>query len=359
VAFGYFYGYQAVYHGACLVTAWAIGARPYEAALGFGPVIASLRVRGCRCSLRLFPGGFIRLEPGPSEGDAPARGARDFSRLLAAQKIRILSAGPLACLALGAAVLMLSWIRGRTEPVFLLEPARIGSCRVGSPLQKAGLMPGDEIVALRHDSVVVPVGSWRVLVRALGWIRNRTVIIECRRGGSAVSLTAQLGDSGLLDVAPAAPPGGEHVAAGSPTEEVGVLPLPYASHAVRRDVRQACREALSEALDSVHAAPLWLIAKNSTFPDAGLRDLAIFLHSAKGSRTLVALGLIGLYMGILNLLPIPPLNGGNIAIFCVEFLFGRDLGVRTKEFLSGVGAVLVLVAMVWLLFRIAGRVFGF
>jgi len=58
------------------------------------------------------------------------------------------------------------------------------------------------------------------------------------------------------------------------------------------------------------------------------------------------MGLISISIAILNLLPIPVLDGGQIAILLVESLFRKDLSLQVKERINQVGVVLIVTLMV-------------
>jgi regulator of sigma E protease len=78
----------------------------------------------------------------------------------------------------------------------------------------------------------------------------------------------------------------------------------------------------------------------------------IYIASGQAARSgrpgavfwLVAL--LSLSVGILNLLPVPPLDGGHLAILYVESIARRDLGPEAKAWIINVGAILVLVLIV-------------
>jgi regulator of sigma E protease len=55
---------------------------------------------------------------------------------------------------------------------------------------------------------------------------------------------------------------------------------------------------------------------------------------------------ISLNLGIVNLLPLPVLDGGHIIILLFESLFRRDLSMKVKEWIMGVGVVLLVLLMV-------------
>jgi regulator of sigma E protease len=62
------------------------------------------------------------------------------------------------------------------------------------------------------------------------------------------------------------------------------------------------------------------------------------------------MGLISISIAILNLLPIPVLDGGQITILLIESLFRRDLSLRLKERINQIGFVVIVMLMVMVLY---------
>jgi regulator of sigma E protease len=67
------------------------------------------------------------------------------------------------------------------------------------------------------------------------------------------------------------------------------------------------------------------------------------------------MAMISLNLGLLNLVPVPVLDGGHIAILAVEGLARRDLSVRVKERILMVGAALIVLLMVTAIYNDIAR----
>ena len=67
------------------------------------------------------------------------------------------------------------------------------------------------------------------------------------------------------------------------------------------------------------------------------------------------MAMISLNLGLLNLLPVPVLDGGQIAILAVEGLFRRDLSLQVKERILMVGAALIVLLMVTVIYNDIAR----
>ena len=92
------------------------------------------------------------------------------------------------------------------------------------------------------------------------------------------------------------------------------------------------------AAKSALSGPIEIAALSGAAARSGLNNL---LH---------LMGLISISIAILNLLPIPVLDGGQITILFVESLFRRELSLKIKERINQVGFVLIVMLMVMVLY---------
>jgi regulator of sigma E protease len=67
------------------------------------------------------------------------------------------------------------------------------------------------------------------------------------------------------------------------------------------------------------------------------------------------MAMISLNLGLLNLMPVPVLDGGQIAILAVEGLARRDLSIRIKERILMVGAAAIALLMVTVIYNDIAR----
>src|SRR5260370_15639633 len=84
---------------------------------------------------------------------------------------------------------------------------------------------------------------------------------------------------------------------------------------------------------SAPAGPIEIAAQSGAAARRGFKDL------------LLLMGFISLSIAIMNLLPIPILDGGQIFILSIEGAIRRDLSTRFKEVISHVGFVMILLLM--------------
>jgi regulator of sigma E protease len=210
--------YLIVYNVAIAVAAARAGAKVERIVIGYGPRLVLLRFRGVEfCVGPLLLGGYTQVERDEATGEFMPTVPRP-------RRVLALAAGPLSSLVLAVLVLWVSAWKGRTEPRFVREPARIDWCRPGSSLAVAGLRPGDQVVAADLGSGRVPTPSWRDLVGVLSRSTGRTLRLDVRRQGASIQISAPVEDTALLDVAHAMPPVIGEVKEGSPAKRAGFKP---------------------------------------------------------------------------------------------------------------------------------------
>ncbi|PKQ38687.1 MAG: hypothetical protein CVT59_00955 [Actinobacteria bacterium HGW-Actinobacteria-1] len=201
----------------------------------------------------------------------------------------------------------------------------------GSPAAIAGLKSGDKLVSLDDK----PIASWDEFLIAMGSTKSgQTVTIGVVREGAPISATVTLAEKdghGFLGVGP----GAEKVkytvfeAAGQAFTYTGMVFAAIVNFFRPSQFQQSVQSSRGVvgiavmAADAAKAGPLdyaWLIA------------------------------LLSLSLGAMNLMPIPPLDGGKVAVEVIERLAGRPLGRRFSLAVSAAGAVLLFSLIGYLMY---------
>lgn len=211
-------------------------------------------------------------------------------------------------------------------------PAEVQRVMPGSPAEAAGLAPGDRILAVDDHKV----GHFFDLVRLIGERAEREVSIQVLRQGQVLTLKAKPrkeGDQGKLGI-----------------------PMPSWQVIRKLPAGRALAEAVTECR-RMTAETLWVLSRMVT-GRASIRqmsgpiDIAKFSGEAarSGFVPLVwLLGVISLQLAIFNLLPIPVLDGGHLAIVAVEGVRRRDFSFKTKERITSVGFWLIMALILFVL----------
>lgn len=235
-----------------------------------------------------------------------------------------------------------------------LEPMRpthapvVGRVTAGSPAQAADLRAGDRIRALDG----APVASWPEFARALRARPGRTVALGYERDGRPLQATVRLDDAdgeGRLGVAPWTDPALAErlrVRVSRPFGESLLLGVERAWDYGIVTVRLLGSMLVGDATTRNLSGPIGI----AEFAGASLRHgLAAFLG---------LLALLSLSLGILNLLPVPLLDGGHLLYLLAEFLTRRPVPARVERIGQRVGIAMLAALMGLALYNDLLRLLG-
>lgn len=205
----------------------------------------------------------------------------------------------------------------------------------GGAAEKAGLQAGDVMMAVDG----APVTSDRDLVKTINDNAGKALSMQVKRQGrlETIAVTPVL-DGGL--------------------GKIGVRFAPFEVRTIEPSFSQAIGLSVKQNLQwstMIFEAVIGLV-KGETSPKQLMGPVAIAQLSGGAARvSWVALfglmAMISLNLGILNLLPIPVLDGGHIFIMAVEGLFRRDFSIAVKEKMLLAGFVVLMALMVTVIYN--------
>jgi regulator of sigma E protease len=218
-------------------------------------------------------------------------------------------------------------------------PAVIGKIGPGSAGEQAGLRSGDRIV--RFDGQ--PVSDFYALRVLIAERPNRDVALEVRRGGSTLAMTAHVG---------AVEENGHAIG----RLGIGISEEFYVTQ--RYTGLDALTGAVAKTWETsvLSVNLMWKLVTGKLSPKgmSGVVGIAKFAGDAAqqgGVRYLGFLALISISIGVLNLVPIPILDGGQIMYQLAELLKGRPVSERAQMLGQQAGIVLLVLLMGWALFN--------
>jgi regulator of sigma E protease len=224
----------------------------------------------------------------------------------------------------------------------------IGEVLAGMPAHQAGLRSGDTVVALEGT----PVPTWDDLAEAIHKRPGQVTHLEVKRGDE--TLTVALTPAAVKDRGP----DGKEVEVGrigigpaAPTTFVRSNPVKALWDGVVRtaEVTELTAVGLYKIavgqLDRRNiGGPIQIAVTAGEQARQGLPSLAFFT------------AVISVNLFLLNLLPIPMLDGGHLLFFACEAVLGRPLSLRKREVAQQVGFVLLMLLMVYAVYNDLDRI---
>ena len=213
----------------------------------------------------------------------------------------------------------------------------IGGVTSGGPADKAGIKAGDEVLSLAG----IPISSQQQLIELIGKRAGEATVIEVKRDSSIVPLTVTPlalsgGQTGRIQVQITS--GGKQV-----FEVMKPGPLPWVQvYGVWQQMTGTIRALIYSKQSGV-----------------GISDLSgppgIIMGLAAQAKTDIRLALsflilLNINLAVLNMLPIPVLDGGHIAMAILEKLRGKPLSVRFVELTTSAFAILLISFMAYVTF---------
>jgi regulator of sigma E protease len=218
----------------------------------------------------------------------------------------------------------------------------------GQGAQRAGLRPGDELVSVNHQSITFLSQASDIIQKAAG----HPVEITVRRGDHDFSVPVHPARMDTAD--------GERWMIGAvfapheDTETVHYNIFEAAGLSAWLNTRlseqilgvlgELFTSKWSQVLKEVQG-PVGIVAASGRAARQGPRDLFSLM------------AIISLNLGLLNLLPIPILDGGHIVMLGVESVMRRDLSIRAKELFLQVGMVFILILLAVVMYHDIVRLF--
>jgi regulator of sigma E protease len=326
--------------GHYLVARWA-GVRVDVFSIGFGPELFGFNDRaGTRWKFSALPlGGYVKMH-----GDADATSSTvdqsaapdpdSFPAKTVWQRMAIVGAGP--CANLVFAILVLAVLFSTVGRPF--TPAVVGEVPQDSPAAEAGLQPGDRIVAVDQE----PLGSFEQLQ---GIVRDKpdvplTFTIE--RDGAPMDLVTTPRQTTIEDRF-------------GQIHKIGLIGISRSGVEFKRSnpltaLAEGGIETYRLITGTLTALGQIVVGSRTTEELGGpLRIAQMSGEIAKDGVVPVIwfTAVLSINLGLINLFPIPLLDGGHLVMYGIEALRGRPLTERMQEVAFRFGLVVVLSLMVF------------
>ena len=311
--------------------------------IGFGPVVLSRRHGETEYALSAMPlGGYVKMLGEEDENDPAVIAApeRAFSTQPARRRAAIVFAGP--AMNFVFAFLMYAVLFATVGAEVPSHEARIGGVSAGMPAERAGLQANDRIVAVDDT----PISTWEQLSQAVLGSQGHRLRLTVDRDGSQFPLeaTPELTDNRTIF--------GEDAGR---VYRIGIeASRDWMPVSAPKAVVMAGEQTWSASVVVVKGLVLMVQGRVSPRELGG--PIAIARAAGQQARAgaryfLTMLAFLSINLGVLNLLPIPALDGGHLAFFAIEGLLRRPLRQRHRELAQQVGLLLLITLMVFVFYN--------
>ncbi|SHN85972.1 RIP metalloprotease RseP [Bradyrhizobium erythrophlei] len=339
--------------GHFLIARWA-GVKVLTFSLGFGPELAGFNDRhGTRWRISAVPlGGYVKFFGDDSEASTPdleslgnmtaEEQAGSFHHKKVGPRAAIVAAGPMANFLLSILIFAgMSLYFGKPSSI-----PRVDMVQSDSVAATAGFKIGDVVASIDGTAIE----SFADMQRIVSTNAGSKLTFQVKRDGATVAIAATPALKEVKDIF-----GNSH--------KIGVLGIQYnAQPSDPKTTPVGYVESLKIGVEQV-----WFIIDGtfkfvgSLFVGAGnTGDLGGPLRIAQLSGQAASLGFqfllqlcaaLSVSIGLLNLFPVPLLDGGHLLFYSVEAVRGRPLSPRAQEMGARIGLGLVLMLMVFVTYN--------
>jgi regulator of sigma E protease len=329
------------------IVAKAMGVGVEKFSLGFGPKVFGKKVGMTDYRISAIPlGGYVKMV-----GEAPDSELDDsqiplsFSHKSLVKRSLIVLAGPVFNLLLSVVVfftfLLLSGLP-------IIEP-EVGGIQEGMPADQAGVQVGDYIAAVDGT----PVTQWDEMAGLIKASQGRALTFKLKRNGNVLS----------VQIVPRLVPS-ENLF-GETVDKYVIGITPSGAYTIERlNPMEAVTRAVAET-GQIAKVTVLVIGKILTGRVSAKKAIGgpIMIAQIAGEQAKAGItSLIGFIaalsvtLGIINLLPIPVLDGGHLLFFAIEAITRRPVNLKMREVAQQVGLFLLVLLMIYVIYNDLSRI---
>lgn len=311
------------------VTAKAVGMRVDEFAIGFGPKLVGFRRGETLYSLRVIPlGGFNKIAGMDPEEE---KDERSYSSKPILARMLVITAGSFMNFVLPVIIFFgVFFISGIHTPSG--EPV-LGEVIAHKSAAQAGLREGDRVVRINSTTI----SSWKDFVEVVQVSGGKVLEVEYNRAG-------ELGKTSLIP----------EYDEGAKRALIGVVASVDTYHPGFIEAGELAFQ------NTMHIMYQMVTGLGRIFTGNSAADLAGPIGVAQMAGEMAQMGFIPLLqfaaflsinLGIINLLPIPALDGGHFVTLVIEGVRGKPLGAKAVQYAQMIGFALLMGLMLFATFN--------
>ena len=310
------------------------GIKVYEFSLGFGLSFFDVKRGDTLYSLRLIPlGGYVKMagtdpdEEGETEYNAP----HSFNQKSVWQRFWVIAAGPLMNFVL--AILLLATIfmvYGMKIPT-----SHVGNVLEGSPAERFGIQPGYKIIEVNS----IPVNNWADLTKEINKSAGKEIVLKLEKDGDIYQKV----------VVPELDEDGRYI--------IGIQPDPNNITVERLNpfaaIWQGMKITLNVSIMIVTFLGKMIIGAEPPDLSGPVKIVSVIGDAAQTGffQLLQLTAFLSINIGLLNLFPIPALDGSRLVFLLVEKIRGKPIDPTKEGFIHMIGFGLLMLMIVVVTFN--------
>jgi len=303
--------------------------------LGFGPKVVGKQYGETEYLISAFPlGGYVKMvgespDAELEEGDR----SRSFMGKHPLKRIVIVAAGPLFNLLFAALLFIVIYMIGVPAAT-----TKIGEVMAGKPAAAVGIKAGDVVSAVNGKAVA----RWDEFSSLIADSKGAPLEIQVKRGGDSLAfrvIPETREGKNLFGEKVSYPVIGVVAAGEMVTDRYAPL------EAVVKGSQQ-CWKIIKLTFVSILKMIEMVVPLDTVGGPIMIAKMAGEQASAGGVNFLAFMALLSINLGVLNLLPVPILDGGHLFFYTWELIFRKPVSMRTRELAQQIGLVLLISLMI-------------
>ena len=317
--------------------------------LGFGNKVIGKKIGETEYLISSVPlGGYVKLlgEGGDEDQEiSPEDEARSFNNQPVLKRIAIVCAGPVFNLLFAVIVFSLFYLIAGYQ---VMTP-EIGQVRENSPASQAGMKKGDVIIAISGK----PIESWDQIKAIVQKNAGTPLDIVVKRGSKTLALRVVPEVSTMRNIF------GEKVN----TALIGIVAAGKFK-TINLGPVQAISQGFKKTWDVTKLTCLTIVKLFERVVPIKTLGGPILIGQMTGELAkqnlaylIPFMAVISVNLGILNLLPVPILDGGLILFLLIELVLGRPISLKKRDLAQKVGLILLIMLMMVVMYNDITRIF--
>jgi regulator of sigma E protease len=315
--------------------------------LGFGTKVVGFRRGETEYLLSALPlGGYVKMfgEAGSGEEIPEEEKHRTFMGKSPFKRILIVAAGPIFNLVFAWLVMILIHLLGVPSAT-----TKIGEVLKDKPAARAGLLAGDHVATIDGKAVA----RWSDLYKTIATGKGEPITLVVKRGDKNLTFTLKpelRSSKNLFGEATSTPAIGIVSAGEIFKERFGPVEAVVKGTTQTLNLIDMTIVSLAKMVERV--VPL-----DSVGGPIMIAKMAGEQAAAGGVSFLAFMALLSINLGVLNLLPIPVLDGGHLLFYTMEMIFRRPVSMKVREVAQQIGLLLLMGLMVMAFYNDVVRYF--